>query len=73
MKTTVIVDFDTYSVWTLVESEYRFDFDATQDALNLMHDLRLKCAGDAGIGWQLLYNAMGRLEKDCQAYFASKC
>ena len=72
MKTTIIVDFDTCSVWTLVESEYKFDFDATQDALNIMKELRLKVCADAGIGWHRLYRAALKLEAECEQYMRGK-
>ena len=69
MKTTVIVDFDTCLAWVLEEPEYRFDVDATQDALNLMHNLRMTLAGEAGIGWEILYRAKRHLEAEMTAHF----
>jgi len=67
---TVIIDFELGMAWEVeVPNAYRFDYDATQEALTLMHDLRLKCAGDAGIGWQILWNAAKPLEKECAKYF----
>lgn len=69
MKTTIIVDFDSGLAWILDEPEYRFNFEATQEALNILQKSRYDCSGEAGIGWQILYNAMAHLEKECANYF----
>lgn len=72
MKTTVVIDFELGLAWTMVEKEYRFNYDATLDALNLMHNLRVSIAGSAGPGWSMLYRAANRLEDECGQYLRGK-
>ena len=72
MKTTVVIDFELGLAWTLVEPEYRFDYDATQDALNILHNARMLCATEAGIGWEILYRSKRKLEAECADYFCAR-
>jgi hypothetical protein len=53
-------------------AEYEFDYNATLDALNLMHNLRVSIAGSAGPGWSMLYRAAQRLEDECANYLRGK-
>jgi len=53
-------------------AEYEFNYDATQDALNILHNLRLLCATEAGLGWSLLYRAKAKLETEVAEYFSGK-
>ena len=72
MKTTVVVDFELGLCWTLVEAGYQFDYAATQDALNILHNARMLCAPEAGVGWSILYRAKRHMEAECEKYFAGK-
>ena len=72
MKTTVVIDFELGLAWTLVENEYRFDYNATLETLGMLHNLRVSIANDPGPGWQMLYRAATHLENECEAYLRGK-
>lgn len=70
MKTTTIVDFELGMALVLVEPDaYQFDFEATQEALNIMHNLRMSLASEPGIGWNILYRAKRHLENEMTNHF----